>query len=201
MIIWLNGPFGGGKTHVAYELNRRLENSIIFDPEEVGFFIRSKMIIDGELPDFKDYSLWRYSVSYFLEKLDIGNRTVIVPMSLTNKDYYNEILNNLKLDHDIKHITLLASDEIIKKRLLKRGDSKKSWTYKLVDKCLKELDDKYYDDRIYTDNLSIYNVVDYIGEKYKLNLKKDSRNAIQRKIFKISITIRNLRLKEMIFGY
>ena len=37
MLVWINGPFGGGKTQTAYELQRRLPGSVICDPEEVGF--------------------------------------------------------------------------------------------------------------------------------------------------------------------
>ena len=36
MIIWINGAFGSGKTNVAYELNRRIESSYVYDPEEIG---------------------------------------------------------------------------------------------------------------------------------------------------------------------
>ena len=37
MIIWINGSFGSGKTQAAYELNKRIENSFVFDPENAGF--------------------------------------------------------------------------------------------------------------------------------------------------------------------
>jgi hypothetical protein len=37
MLLWINGPFGGGKTQTAYELRRRLPGSIVCDPEHVGF--------------------------------------------------------------------------------------------------------------------------------------------------------------------
>jgi adenylylsulfate kinase-like enzyme len=32
MIIWINGAFGSGKTQMAFEINRRLENSYVYDP-------------------------------------------------------------------------------------------------------------------------------------------------------------------------
>ena len=40
MLIWINGPFGGGKTVTAYELRRRLPGSVVCDPEHVGFGLR-----------------------------------------------------------------------------------------------------------------------------------------------------------------
>jgi hypothetical protein len=37
MLLWIDGPFGGGKTATAYELNRRLPGSVVCDPEHAGF--------------------------------------------------------------------------------------------------------------------------------------------------------------------
>ncbi|MQA87827.1 MAG: ATP-binding protein [Streptosporangiales bacterium] len=37
MLVWINGPFGGGKTQTAYEIHRRLPGSVVCDPEHVGF--------------------------------------------------------------------------------------------------------------------------------------------------------------------
>lgn len=40
MILWINGAFGSGKTTIAYELNRRIQDSYVYDPENVGYFLR-----------------------------------------------------------------------------------------------------------------------------------------------------------------
>ncbi len=48
MIIWLNGSFGVGKTTIAYKLKEKINNSIIYDPEEIGTFL------DNILPTKKD---------------------------------------------------------------------------------------------------------------------------------------------------
>jgi len=40
MILWINGAFGSGKTATANKLSRKLPNSFIYDPENVGCFIR-----------------------------------------------------------------------------------------------------------------------------------------------------------------
>ena len=41
MILWINGAFGSGKTTTAYELHRRLKPlSYVYDPENVGYFLR-----------------------------------------------------------------------------------------------------------------------------------------------------------------
>lgn len=59
MIIWINGAFGAGKTQTAYELHRRLPDSYVYDPENIGYFIRKNLppaLCEG---DFQDYPMWR----------------------------------------------------------------------------------------------------------------------------------------------
>jgi hypothetical protein len=36
MLLWINGPFGGGKSETARELHSRLPGSVICDPELLG---------------------------------------------------------------------------------------------------------------------------------------------------------------------
>ena len=43
MIIGINGAFGAGKTQAAYELQRRHKDAYVYDPENLGFFIRSNI--------------------------------------------------------------------------------------------------------------------------------------------------------------
>ncbi|KAB3532841.1 hypothetical protein [Alkaliphilus serpentinus] len=53
MIIMINGPFGVGKTTTAYKLLNSLDNSMIFDPEEVGFMLRNIITKDIRHDDEK----------------------------------------------------------------------------------------------------------------------------------------------------
>jgi tRNA A37 N6-isopentenylltransferase MiaA len=51
MLLWFNGPFGGGKTATAYELNRRLPGSVVCDSEhEEALTEIDEAIADGEVP-------------------------------------------------------------------------------------------------------------------------------------------------------
>ncbi len=43
MLLWINGPFGGGKTQTAYEIQRRLSRSVVCDPGHAGFGLRRMM--------------------------------------------------------------------------------------------------------------------------------------------------------------
>jgi hypothetical protein len=53
MLLWINGPFGGGKTQTAYELHRRLQGSLVCDPEHVGYGLH-RMLPPTLRGDFQD---------------------------------------------------------------------------------------------------------------------------------------------------
>ena len=85
MIIWLNGAFGAGKTQTAFELQRGLKNSYVYDPENVGFFIRDNIPPSLSVPDFQDYPVWRRFNFEMLEYISQQyGGTVIVPMACTS---------------------------------------------------------------------------------------------------------------------
>ncbi len=118
MVIWINGAFGAGKTQTAYELHRRLPNSYVYDPENVGYFIRENVPAAIGKDDFQDYPMWRM---FNLEMLDYisghyaGN--IIVPMTITSKQYYDELIGALSQKYEVKHFILYAQ----KRTLLKRA--------------------------------------------------------------------------------
>lgn len=83
MIIWLNGAFGSGKTTCAFELNRRLPNSFVYDPENIGYFIRDNIPKEIQNPDFQDYGQWRlfnYEMLRYIVREYSG--VIIVPMTI-----------------------------------------------------------------------------------------------------------------------
>lgn len=58
MLVWINGPFGGGKTQTAFELHRRLPGSVVCDPEYIGFGLHRAMPV-ALRKDFQDFPAWR----------------------------------------------------------------------------------------------------------------------------------------------
>lgn len=84
MLLWINGPFGGGKTQTAHEIQRRLPGSVVCDPEHAGFGLR-RMLPPELRGDFQDLRSWRQGV---VEVLDLAlskqDGVVIAPMTVTN---------------------------------------------------------------------------------------------------------------------
>ena len=48
MIIWINGGFGAGKTTLAEELHRRLPDTIVYDPEDVGLMLWKWVFLEAD---------------------------------------------------------------------------------------------------------------------------------------------------------
>lgn len=109
MIIWLNGAFGAGKTQTAYELRRRLPGSYVYDPENAGFFIRDNLPPGLRLDDFQDFPMW---CAFNLEMLDYAAARyeghIIVPMTITSRAYYQELVGALAKRHEVRHFILWA---------------------------------------------------------------------------------------------
>jgi len=171
MIILLNGPFGIGKTTTAKILNEKIENSIIYDPEEVGGMLQKIVIEEIKHPnektgDFQDIIIWKELVVLIAKKMiDVYNKNLIIPMTIYNLEYFEYIWDELKkIDCQIYHFCLLAQKATIEKRSLKRGEKMGSWPFKQIDKCLSSFEHNVnlFNPVIYTDELSVEEVTSHI---------------------------------------
>lgn len=192
MLIWLNGPFGGGKTQTAHELCRRLPGSVICDPEHAGFGLR-RTLPPALRGDFQNLTSWRAGV---VEVLDLAlhehKGPVIAPMTVIEPKYFEETVGRLRtMGHEVHHFSLLARRETVLKRLRERGFghvlqfvagknaplARDSWAVSKVDICLERLRDTQFARHVWTDDLSIREVADHIAKTVGLALtpNTDSR--------------------------
>ena len=121
MIIWINGAFGAGKTQTAYELRRRIKHAYVYDPENAGYFIRENVPPAIREGDFQDYPMWR---TFNREMLDyIASRfsgVILVPMTVTDRAYWDEMAGALAEKHGVRHFILCARRETLLRRLASR---------------------------------------------------------------------------------
>ncbi|WP_440896963.1 AAA family ATPase [Amphibacillus sp. Q70] len=195
MIIWLNGAFGSGKTSSAFELKRRLPNSFVYDPENIGYFIRKNTPAESHKSDFQDHEEWRsfnYQMLKYISATYDG--TIIVPMTITNRRYYDEIVQKLIDDGiPLKHYILYADKVTLLKRLNKRLERGETWTKAQVDRCIHAFNTEITKEKIITDNTSIDFVVEEIARRSKLTLLPDKRSGLKKWLDQMVTLIKHIR--------
>lgn len=158
MIIWINGAFGSGKSSVAEAIDKKLENSFVYDPEQAGYFLWH--VFPDELKrkgNFQHIAMWRefnYKILKYIN--DNYNGVTIAPMTVYVKQYYDEIIGNLIHGGvSVKHFILSASKQTIINRLVHRGDSENDWEAQHIDICLNAFDTDISEKKIFTENRNI----------------------------------------------
>jgi hypothetical protein len=198
MLLWINGPFGGGKTQTAYELHRRLPSSVVCDPEHVGFGLH-RMLPPTLREDFQDLTTWRHGVH---EVLDLVLRRhdgpVIAPMTLVDPRYFTEIIGRLRDDgHDVHHFALLAERSTVLRRLtergLGRGLKRESFAVARLDDCLKRLQEPEFAEHIHTDHLTVPHVADRIAHSAGLPITPNTDGAFRARLRRYATGIRHIR--------
>jgi len=195
LIIWINGAFGSGKTTSAYELHKRIPDSFVYDPENIGYFIGQNVPNQIKEDDFQDYPEWRKFNYELIKKISKEyHGIIIVPMTITCKQYYDEIIGRLLEDGiEVKHFILYANRSTLEKRLNKRLHVKESWGRKQIDRCIKAFDTEICNQKIMTDTMSIDLVIEEIACKAKINLSKDNRGKIRKLMNRIIVLLRHIR--------
>jgi hypothetical protein len=192
MLLWINGPFGGGKSQTARELHSRLPGSLICDPEELGFGLQ-RMLPSRMRSDFQDFPAWRQGV---YEVLDLALRSadgpVIAPMTLIEPAYFGEIIGRLTdAGHDVRHFALLADVRVIERRLRERAVVhaiqrlrgqhvplfRETFAMRKLGLCLSRLSQPEFAIQLRTDHLSVPQVAEAIGASAGLQLDRHRGTA------------------------
>ncbi|MFD0587477.1 AAA family ATPase [Paenibacillus sp. GCM10027627] len=195
MIIWINGAFGSGKTGTAYELHRRLPNSFVYDPENVGFFLRKHIPRTMIGDDFQQLQAWRSCNFSILKMIAEGAEgPIIVPMTVVDPLFFDEIVGELRrAGIEVNHYALCASKEVLLGRLKKRFDGPESWAAKQIDRCMEGLSKEVFRLHINTDHLSIDQVVEHIAGHAGLELLPDKRSEARKLIDRLWTQLKQIR--------
>ncbi|GGP91803.1 hypothetical protein GCM10010215_17250 [Streptomyces virginiae] len=198
VIVWLNGPFGGGKTQTAYELGRRLPGSFVCDPEHVGFGLH-RMLPPALRGDFQDLAAWRQGV---FEVLDLAARrhpgVLLVPMTVTEPAYFAETVGRLREGgHDVRHFALLAERATVLRRLrergLGRGLKRESFAVSRLDGCLEALRAPEFAQHLATDRLTVSQVAGRVAASAGLDLAPDTDGPLRGRIRRALVGVRHIR--------
>jgi hypothetical protein len=117
LVVWLNGPFGVGKTAVAAALRDRLPGAVVLDPEWLGAMVR--FIVPVPTGDYQDLALWRELVAgAAVATARHADGPVIVPMSVLRADYAREILDAVAAGGaEVLHVVLHVENEDLRRRI------------------------------------------------------------------------------------
>ncbi|MFB6619062.1 AAA family ATPase [Streptomyces sp. NPDC085524] len=198
MIVWLNGPFGGGKTQTAYALHRRLAGSVVCDPEHVGFGLH-RMMPAALRGDFQDLPAWRQGVFEVLELAAARHPgVVLVPMTVTEPAYFAETVGRLReRGHDVRHFALLAQRETVLRRLrergLGRGLKREGFAVARLDGCLEALAEPEFAEHLATDRLTVSQVADRVAASAGLSLAPDADGPLRGRLRRALIGVRHIR--------
>ncbi|MEV7090865.1 AAA family ATPase [Streptomyces sp. NPDC093085] len=198
MLIWLNGPFGGGKTQTAHELHRRLPGSVVCDPEEVGFGLH-RMLPPGLRGDFQDLPAWRQGVYEVLDRvLRAHEGPVIAPMTVVDPGYFDETVGRLRESgHDVRHFALLAERATVLRRLTERGWGRglkrESFAVAKLDHCLEALAGPRFAEHLHTDRLTLPQVADRVALSTGLHLTPNTYGPRRHRLRQIRIGLRHIR--------
>ncbi|KOU04190.1 TmrB [Streptomyces sp. NRRL F-5755] len=209
MLLWINGPFGGGKTQTAYEIRRRLPGSVVCDPERVGFGLH-RMTPPALRGDFQDFPAWRQGVYEVLDLvLTKHPGTVIAPMTLVEPAYFQETVGRLReRGHDVRHFALLAERRTVLRRLRERNFGhavgfvagkdaplrRESFAVAKLDRCLERLSGPEFADHVWTDRLTVPQVADHIAATTGLGLVPNTDSALQGRLRRTWTSLKHIRL-------
>ncbi|MFH9576217.1 AAA family ATPase [Streptomyces sp. NPDC017230] len=208
MLLWINGPFGGGKTQTAYEIHRRLPGSVVCDPEHAGFGLHR--VLPPELRgDFRDLAAWRQGV---VEVLDLAlaqhDGVVIAPMTVTDPGHFAETVGRLReLGHDVRHFALLAERETVLRRLHVRGFGpvlryvagkdaglrRESWAAGQLDHCLERLGEPEFAEHLWTDHATVAKTADRIAVLAGLTLEPNNEGTLRTRLRQAGVGLRHVR--------
>ena len=195
MIVWLNGAFGVGKTQTAFELHRRIPDSYVFDPEEIGFFLWNHVPRQlSRKGDFQDIPLWRSFTHDMLAHIASAyDGTILVPMTVVNKEYADEIITRLSGQFKVMHIILYADEKIIRKRLSKRLEGQNSFAAQQIKRCLYAFDHNISGKIIRTDSMTVSEAAEAVAACAGLSLSADTRTPLRKFIDRTITQLRHIR--------
>jgi tagatose 1,6-diphosphate aldolase len=138
-IIWINGPYGVGKSTLAAYLHRCHPNSFVFDAEAVGNLVRDHRpdpMYNGAV--FEDYPRWFDVCVLLLGDMAAGyDGDIYVPMTLIRRDSFSRFAAPLRARGiEVRQVLLVSDRNVVHDRILARGEDETCWCMQQIDLCL-----------------------------------------------------------------
>ena len=137
---------------------------LLVDPEILGAAVAALVPGLHTTDDWQDVALWRQLTrSALVSLVRAGKRPLIVPMTVVDERYLDELLRGLDDDGlDVAHFTLVASADTVRARLAARDGAANGWARDRVDDCVSRLAGELYARHIDLDNRASADAADEI---------------------------------------
>jgi len=165
MIIWINGAFGSGKSSVAEAINKKIAQSFVYDPEQIGYFLWD--VFPDEMKrkgNFQHIPIWREFNYKILKHIsDNYDGIIIVPMTIYKREYYDEIISRLiNAGVSVRLFILSVTRQTILNRLIQRGNDRDGWGAQHIDACLSAFETEIPGEIVVAEDRSIDEIADKI---------------------------------------
>ena len=160
MILFINGPFGVGKTTVARLLVQKLPRTILYDPEIIGGVLHRVLGPLTKVEDYQDYTLWRRLVVGGARlSRRVSGRTMVIPMTVRRRDAFEPLVEGLRrVDPNLWCFRLTAPRDIlvVVGRISSVSEDKEAypWCASHLEVCPKALRDPAFGTEIRTEGLA-----------------------------------------------
>jgi hypothetical protein len=159
MILFINGPFGVGKTTVARLLVQKLPRAILYDPEIIGGVLHRVLGPLTKVEDYQDYTLWRRLVGGARLSRRVSGRTMVIPMTVRRRDVFDPLVEGLRrVDPNLWCFRLTAPRDIlvVVGRISSDTEDKEAypWRASHLEVCPKALRDPAFGTEIRTEGLA-----------------------------------------------
>jgi len=125
VIVFLNGPFGVGKSTTARILATLLPGAVHYNPEHIGAGLRMALGPFYRAADYQDLAAWRRLLPVGARLYRLRARTVVMPMTVGRREYLEELLRGLRrVDADLRLFQLTAPENEIRRRVRRRTDAR-----------------------------------------------------------------------------
>ena len=166
MILFVNGPFGVGKTTVARVLVEKVPNATLYDPEVIGSVLQKIPGLAGKANDYQDYALWRRLAVTVARALKVASaRTLVIPMAVWRRDYFDPMVAGLRrADPDLRCFRLTVSEDELLRRISSDPEDRGAYGWRMshAGVCLGAYRDPAFGLEVPTDGLTPMGVADRI---------------------------------------
>jgi hypothetical protein len=117
-MLWINGPFGVGKTTTARIVREREPSWRLFDPESVGYMLRANLA-DVDAYDFQDLPAWRALVPLVASEIASGTGdNLLAVQTVLVEEYWLELERGFDAQGlQVRHVLLDADDAALRARI------------------------------------------------------------------------------------